>query len=357
MTNELSQDEINALFDCSSEELEQILEKASQVSEPNFTEEETAPQVGISSYVEPSESWKMAQALFSSVHLSSNYLIRTRGIFLLQETDPNKRRALALALTFPYLIRVSESYHAIFYRYVEQLHPTKFQELGDGDILDFLSSIEPEEIAVVLALSLLFSQVRRIIEDEENKEFFRVRVRQSILLGYGIAYCTDFVPPAVGGLLGGVLACSQALLLLKDKKAFSRYRARLQKNNVFTNITEEREFAGTSHSQIAALFLQSFGLSKAGVGVALADAAPHEDPSIEVWQKTYFIFRYLWNSQGEFPKHLNVSKSICDKIRESYLKIQGGDIFRSDWLEYRGKDLDRDTMRRLVLEERYMSKG
>lgn len=171
-----------------------------------------------------------------------------------------------------------------FYFGIEEF--AKYSNIEVSPLSTLISKIKPGDLAGLLAVIYLYKRAARLCSDEEWAHI-TPGMTVEIDLGGRIGYAMPAVGFQTGLLTGSLRWFALGAFLLHDKKGFIEYRRLLkQKNNIF-DLDWERARWGCTSSQVAAVFLQSFGFGVDAVN-GLAAGLSQNPPELALKDKSIY---------------------------------------------------------------------
>ncbi|MCI5066567.1 hypothetical protein MRY87_12665 [bacterium] len=357
MNDEIDQNDVDSLFDGEPEDLAKAIEEAEkEVAQEELTEADKPPSRH--SFVPPSDSWQKAIALFDRIILASNHLNKVRAVFFSLEKEPAVVNELAIHLLYPYLISVSESYHAVYYEYFRSYHPKVLEQHPEANLVHLMKEIPGEELAAILILTYVTAQYRKQEKDEQERALLATAIRRHLALGRALAEESSLLPPAFGLLGGGICFCAQRSLIHLDKKAFLSYRRELLREQLYADVEHEVLTFGCSYREVAALFFQAFGLTRSAA-LGVLGRVPEEESDNAGRQTTalqwYQFFHYLQaivegEPENPFPDLVTEAQWLASRDRGR--EILQGEASESKWIEARKGTVPIATMKHLMINKR-----
>lgn len=288
-----------------------------------------------SSEADDLEAWQNAQGyagLFGDIPATFSSVVRSLKV----DSDSGKLSDGSLYLT-QRLLRSKAVLSPFYYGVLEF---AKYSKIEVGPVPSLISKIKPIDLSALLATIYLYRRALKVCPQDEW-QYISPHLTVEGDLGGRIGYSM----PAIGfqtGILTGVLKWfALGSFLLHDKKGFVEYRRLLKQRGNELDFQWEKSRWGCTSSQVAAVFLQSFGfgvdavsslvtgLSDAPGEAALKDKGIYRVHITSVWIKSLRTTCSVpdISHRGEFyPDAKDLEQMIQDAQR---LKDQGS----SKWLD------------------------
>lgn len=220
--------------------------------------------------IETDESWELASSFVTNnIKFSSLFTGVIRAIEssprVLKTTSPQKLNAFAIDAARS-IIKVSPTIKASLYQYVFERDSSLIEK--EVTLESLITACQPEELTLILALSLLARTVRKEVN---GVEFGKLSAKLSVhmLLGAEVGGAVSSVGRAQGALLCGVRFLSYLLMTKVDINGFKEMRRRCIERNILFDSKLEKKTFGFNHLQMAAAIVSNLGFD-VGKRAALA---------------------------------------------------------------------------------------
>ena len=323
-------------LETSESEIEELVEAAEQIEKAEGKYLDT---------LQSQASWESAFDIAGKISVPFNHSSKIRAVMIAAKQDKSKieLRDLAVGLTYPYLIRLSKSYKAIFYHASQDLYSVELGILNKKDLLNRMKLFTYDEICSIIAIVYLSSNFRKRFEPEDW-DWLEKRMLTHIEIGRLIG---EKLPlgPGYGMLIAGLRYLSLAVCFSKELAGYKIYKKYLDENGLAFNLSEEKIRWQLSHLQITSVLAiaAGFGIQIADIFASYSHGEFPKDKKFKVWIHAMQLMEWVYkDGSAEFPfeqKEYGQDKEGWNDIRKASKKILGRES-KFDWINKRKEDYD-----------------
>ena len=344
--------DIDALLEAN--ESQETSQEEDQYSELETSESEIQELVEASEKIEKTESkyldtlqsqasWESALQLAGKISVPFNHSSKIRAIMIAakQKKTKSELRNLAINFIYPYLIRISQSYKAIFFHASQDIYAVELGNLEKKGLVDRLKLFSYDELCSIIAIVYLSSNLRKGFEPEDWK-WLDKRMLTHIEVGRLVGLKLP-LGPGYGMLIAGLRYLSLAVCFSKELAGFKVYKKYLDEKGLAFKLSQEREKWQLDHLQITSVLAiaAGFGIEIADIFASYSHGEFPKDEELKVWIHAMQLMEWVYkDGSAPFPfseKEYGQNKEGWNDIRKACKQIISREP-RFDWINKRKDD-------------------
>ncbi len=258
-----------------------------------------------------------------------------------------------------FILSVSPTLKAVFYRAAENIHPKELKELNPLSTKALIGLFQPNEVTAILTITYLYRHLKKVSNSEDYAKLIK-KLLTHAEIGAIVGRTIRNIGTGNGMLLGGLRYFSLALIMLADAKKFQDYYRKAERNDKLFDLVAERQIFGCTHLDIAGHLARIFGfglITTSGFMLAHAKEAPSNfseqmEEELLCW-RVAFSLTEAFHEKGSAPEVDESSELYLPPEESASLKKQCWEVIRDGcsytWLTAAKNDLPEEIRRALEI--------